>query len=101
MERFEKYFGWAYDSNYKNSKSCREDLLSVGSNVNIKKKGNLKSDHVLPTGRAYHLIYHHNKFDMQIYNVAVSMFEEQRSLISSGASLRGESETRGLSQDKI
>ena len=83
LERFETFFGITNEPNYNASKICRQELLSIGSNVNIKKQGNLRSAYGLPEEdtRAYNLLVHHNRFDIQIYNLAVSMFKEQRSLI--------------------
>lgn len=77
MTRFEKYFRWKYKVNPTNQESCRERLMSGGSNSN---KANKKP---LPQKGepAWDLLAHQNNYDLQLYNYIEQLFVEQEAFV--------------------
>jgi len=79
LERFEAIFQWKYTFNPTEQEACRESMLAIGSNVSPRGRGNP----VPPPGTpAYNFILSHNKFDMQLYKYAESLFDEQARLVT-------------------
>ena len=77
LDRFERYFSWRNDLDSNTQKLCRSRFLSRGYvNPNPKFK-NLEQG----TG-AYHRIQMQNRFDLEIYEYAQSLFLDQREFVS-------------------
>jgi hypothetical protein len=71
--RFQSYFGWKMEGEW--AEDCKERYLEWGwSN---------KHSHpdVNETNRAYDLLVERNKFDMELYEFAIILFEEQAVLV--------------------
>lgn len=77
--RLERFFGWKFPA--QKNRECLDRLLNWGwSN---------KNSHPLieEESMAWELLYKHNELDMQLYQYAQLLFEEQRDLFGEGGSL--------------
>lgn len=79
MDRFEAYFGWRFTLNPTEQESCREGLFTLGTNTN--QNTNHKIQKPKPGSALYDLIMAENKYDMELYQFAVQLFEEQIELL--------------------
>merc|ERR1712151_785876 len=81
IDRFEKLFNWNYNYNPTEQEKCREGYLEKGANV-----GKTKYIPVPEEGtEKYELLAWQNQYDLKLYDVVLSMFEEQNMLISGKA----------------
>ena len=80
MDRFERFFRWSYRVNPHNQEKCREGLLSRGGganrNVNATKKAHPKEG-----TEGWELLAEKNKYDLQLYDYVVELFDQQESLL--------------------
>ena len=75
MERFEKFFQWKYRVQPSSQERCRQNYVTKGANVNRRKKQKF-----LPGDKEWELLAKHNEYDIDLYNYAVQLFEEQERL---------------------
>jgi len=81
IDRFEKLFSWNYNYNPTEQEKCREGYLEKGANV-----GKAKYISVPEEGtEGYELLAWQNQYDLKLYDVVLSMFEEQNSLVAAKA----------------
>ena len=78
MDRFEAYFGLRYTINPTEQEVCREGLFFGGTNIN--QNTNKKIEKPKPGDTAYELIVSQNKYDIELYNYVVTLFDEQSDL---------------------
>ena len=79
MDRFERFFRWAYRVNPHNQEKCREGLLIGGGanrNVNATKKAHPKEG-----TEGWTLLAEKNKYDLQLYDYVVELFDQQKDLL--------------------
>ena len=79
MDRFERFFRWAYRVNPHNQEKCREGLLIGGGanrNVNATKKAHPKEG-----TEGWALLAEKNKYDLQLYDYVVELFDQQADLL--------------------
>ena len=79
MDRFERFFRWSYRVNPHNQEKCREGLLIGGGanrNVNATKKAHLKEG-----TEGWNLLAEKNKYDLQLYDYVVELFDQQEDLL--------------------
>lgn len=77
MERFEKFFRWKYKINPTNQESCRERLLSSGSNANKNKMEKPK-----PGSKDYELLAWQNQYDIALYRYIEILFDQQETFVT-------------------
>lgn len=70
IERFDQYFGFEADEE---TKKCQDRLMSGGSNSHSHPK-------IEPGSPGWNAIAEFNKYDVQLYDYAVALFEEQSKL---------------------
>jgi len=78
MERFEQFFEWKFVSrDIDAQEECRSNLVNKGSNVNRKK-------YIIPdeNTKLYQMLYERNRYDMQLYGIAISVFDQQQYLVA-------------------
>ena len=77
VERFERFYG--FDADQK-TKQCQEELMAGGSNSHPHPK-------VAPGSSGWNAFAEFNKYDVQLYDYAVALFEEQSKLFAEGTTL--------------
>jgi len=71
--RFEQYFGWKYTENPMNQEQCRARYMEHGANKNKKQE-----ESIHPGMPAYEALARQNKYDIQLYEYIVNLFQEQQ-----------------------
>mmetsp|Transcript_33852 Transcript_33852/g.49369 ORF Transcript_33852/g.49369 Transcript_33852/m.49369 type:complete len:590 (+) Transcript_33852:154-1923(+) len=76
IERFERYYQWKYTVNPTIQETCRESLMSMGTNTNANRV-------IIPPfgSEDYNLVLEKNLFDLEIYKYAELLFQEQSAFV--------------------
>ena len=78
MTRLERFFRWTYRVNPANQETCRDDLLSGGSNSNSKNKKEKPKE----GDEAWDLLAAQNSFDLQLWGYIEALFNEQEQFVA-------------------